>query len=116
MTTVARLRLSEGFEAFVYVAPDQKDVGLGVKNSIAKLGFNLVIGAQADKAQDLHPTGYFRLDFDLDEFGIIVPWLMINRQKLSVLIVPKTKNRRADFKKHALWLGTPLPFDVSYLK
>lgn len=115
MTTLARLRLIEGFEAYLYFSSDQKEVGLGVKNNINKLGFNLLMAKESEKADDVHPAGYVRLDFDLDEFGIIVPWLMLNRQKLSVLVVPKTKNRRADFKKHSLWLGSPLALDVSNL-
>jgi aromatic ring-cleaving dioxygenase len=38
-----------------------------------------------------------------------VPWLMLNRAGLDVLVHPNTLAPRDDHLRHALWLGRVLP-------
>ena len=42
------------------------------------------------------------------EFQNIVPWLMLNRDGLDVLVHPLTESSYDDHSKNALWLGTPV--------
>ena len=50
------------------------------------------------------------------EFPRIVPWLMLNRGGLSVLVHPQTEDAYDDHTIHALWLGAPLPLRVEGLR
>ena len=42
-------------------------------------------------------------------FAQFVPWLMLNRAGLTILVHPNTNNPRRDHLVHALWLGEMLP-------
>jgi hypothetical protein len=42
-------------------------------------------------------------------FAELVPWLMLNRGPLDLLIHPETGDDLADHRDHAMWLGEKLP-------
>ena len=44
---------------------------------------------------------------------MLVPWLMLNREELDVLVHPLTEDGVADHTRFALWLGSPLPLRVA---
>ena len=46
----------------------------------------------------------------------LVPWLMLNREGLNVLVHPLTDDSVADHTRFAVWLGTPLPLRVDVLR
>jgi DOPA 4,5-dioxygenase len=55
----------------------------------------------------------FQVAFATELFSTFVPWLMLNRLGLTVLVHPNTDRPRDDHLVHALWLGRILPLDVS---
>ncbi|HXO01616.1 MAG TPA: DOPA 4,5-dioxygenase family protein, partial [Stellaceae bacterium] len=42
------------------------------------------------------------------EFAGLVPWLMLNRNGLNMLIHPLTDDAVRDHNRDGLWLGTPV--------
>jgi aromatic ring-cleaving dioxygenase len=46
----------------------------------------------------------------------LLPWLMLNRRGLAVLVHPETGHERADHSAHAAWLGEVLPLRLDVLK
>jgi len=50
----------------------------------------------------------YQVAFDIDVFAAFVPWLMLERSALSVLVHPNTLAPHADHLQHALWLGQSL--------
>ena len=46
----------------------------------------------------------------------LVPWLMLNRGGLDVLVHPQTGDAYADHTEHACWLGAPLPLRLEVLR
>ena len=77
--------------------------------------FLVRIGAWHDAPVGPHPIAMFQVAFDVVVFAAFVPWLMLNRNGLSVLVHPNTDNERDDHLVNALWLGAPLPLDASML-
>ncbi len=75
--------------------------------------FGAVPGTRREEAGGPHPAP--RLGFSLACFSALVPWPMLNRRGLSVLVHPVTGDARADHTDHALWLGPPLPIDLDAL-
>jgi len=58
----------------------------------------------------------YQAAFAAAEFPRIVPWLMLNRGGLSVLVHPQTDDAYDNHTIHALWLGPPLPLRVEGLR
>lgn len=71
--------------------------------------FLLRIGSWHDHPVGPHTKGMYQLAFAVAEFPRLVPWLMLNRDGLSILVHPNTLCPRDDHLVHALWLGDPLP-------
>jgi DOPA 4,5-dioxygenase len=57
----------------------------------------------------------YQLAFLPEEFPRLVPWLMVNRRGLAVLIHPNTGRPKADHLSHALWLGEILDINAAPL-
>jgi len=45
-----------------------------------------------------------------------VPWLMLNREGLDVLVHPETDDAYDDHTSHAMWLGQPLDLRLEVLR
>jgi aromatic ring-cleaving dioxygenase len=56
-----------------------------------------------------HTAAMYQIAFDVGVFAQLVPWLVLHREGLSVLVHPNTLAPLADHVVHALWLGPPLP-------
>lgn len=77
--------------------------------------FGAVPGTRRESAGGPHPAAEIHVGFGLEVFGAVVPWLMVNRAGLSVLVHPQTGDALADHTTHALWLGLPLPIATDAL-
>lgn len=62
-----------------------------------------------------HPSAMFQISFAKEVFPKIVPWLMLNRLGLTILVHPNTDRPRDDHLNHALWMGSVLKLDASRL-
>ncbi len=51
-----------------------------------------------------------------EEFAKVVPWLMLNREGLSVLVHPSTGDGYGDHLERSLWLGERLKLNEDVLK
>jgi aromatic ring-cleaving dioxygenase len=63
-----------------------------------------------------HPKAMYQLAFAPDQFAKLVPWLMLNRGALSILVHPCTGDDAADHDTNPLWLGDRLPIDIELLR
>ncbi|KAL4997682.1 hypothetical protein BDV10DRAFT_195023 [Aspergillus recurvatus] len=72
-----------------------------------------------DKPVGPHPVAMFEVNlFTPAQFGAFVPWLVIQRGPLSVLIHPNTEAHE-DERNHtqrAMWLGERIPLDLRVFK
>ena len=78
--------------------------------------FTVEPGAFSDEPIGPHPISQFSVIFRTEEFQKIVPWLMLNREGLDVLVHPLTESSYDDHSKNALWLGTPVPKRLDILR
>jgi len=51
-----------------------------------------------------------------DQFAAVVPWLMLNRGGLSILVHPNTDDPVADHEVNPLWLGEAVAIDVEFIR
>jgi aromatic ring-cleaving dioxygenase len=105
----------KGYHAHVYYDPTTKPVAAKLRDAIIGK-FAVEPGAFSDEPRGPHPISQFNLIFKADEFQNIVPWLMLNRDGLDVLVHPLTASSYDDHSKNALWLGTPVPMRLDILR
>jgi DOPA 4,5-dioxygenase len=96
------------FHAHVYFdGPEQRETALALREQIGQR-FAVAMGRVHDVPIGPHARAMYQVAFDVGSFGKIVPWLMLNRQGLTVLVHTNTRNERADHLSHALWMGEVL--------
>ncbi|WP_244544216.1 MULTISPECIES: DOPA 4,5-dioxygenase family protein [unclassified Beijerinckia] len=77
----------------------------------ARIGerFRVQLGRWHDRLVGPHARPMYQVAFEVDQFAAFVPWLMINRAGLTILVHPDTRHPRQDHLVNALWLGEVLP-------
>ena len=104
-----------GYHAHIYFDPATKPVALAIREAIAAR-FTVELGRVHDVPVGPHPIAMYQVAFATDELAKILPWLMLNRGGLSILVHPRTSDEVADHETHPLWLGAPLPLDIDFLR
>jgi aromatic ring-cleaving dioxygenase len=105
----------KGYHAHVYYDAATRRTAEGLREAIIAR-FAVEPGALSDEPRGPHPISQFRVTFQTGEFEKIVPWLMLNREGLDVLIHPLTESSYDDHSKNALWIGTPVPMRLDILR
>ena len=77
--------------------------------------FSVTLGGWHDAKVGPHDEAMYQVAFQPAEFARFVPWLMINRQELAVLIHPNTGRPKTDHLTHAMWLGEILGVNAGSL-
>lgn len=105
-----------GFHAHVYYQDSQfREIAAKIR-SFAEQNFEVIMGRWRDEPVGPHPMPMFQMTFKPNVFDEIVPWLMLNRDGLTVLIHPETGDHVADHRDFPLWLGEKLKLDIGFLE
>ena len=75
--------------------------------------FGVVMGRMHDGPVGPHPLGSCQLSVPAAAFAALIPWLVLNRDGLTVFVHAETGDALADHTRHVLWLGECLPLDLS---
>ncbi len=67
------------------------------------------LGRWHDELVGPHTQSMYQVAFASDMLAAFLPWLMLNRDGLTVLLHPATGNDYRDHTAHAAWLGGVLP-------
>src|SRR5882762_11246945 len=105
----------KGYHAHIYYAPQTRGMAERVRAGIGER-FQARLGSWHDEPVGPHPVAMYQVAFAAEEFPALVPWLMLNREGLDVLVHPLTDDSVADHTRFALWLGTPLPLQIEVLR
>ncbi|MFT8244765.1 DOPA 4,5-dioxygenase family protein [Roseomonas sp. BN140053] len=73
------------------------------------------LGRWHDTLVGPHTRSMFQVAFAAAQLPAILPWLLLNRRGLAVLLHPETGNAYADHAHHAAWLGEVLPLRLDAL-
>lgn len=58
----------------------------------------------------------YQVAFLPHQFGEVVPWLMLNREGLDILVHPETGDDVKDHTDNSLWLGEKLQLNIEFLE
>ncbi|HEY1268517.1 MAG TPA: DOPA 4,5-dioxygenase family protein, partial [Candidatus Binatia bacterium] len=78
----------QGYHAHIYYTPETKAVAARVREGLAE--FNVKLGSWHDELVGPHLKPMYQALFAPEEFEKVVPWLMLNREGLDVLVHPST--------------------------
>jgi len=101
-----------GYHAHVYYDAATRDVAARVRDGLGAR-FDVRLGRWHDRPVGPHPVSMYQVAFAVEAFPQIVPWLMLNREGLRVLVHPETGDDLADHTVHAAWLGGELPLNLA---
>ena len=104
-----------GYHAHVYYDAATKPTAARLRKMITEK-FAVEPRDLSDEPRGPHPISQFAVVFRTEEFQAVVPWLMLNREGLDVLVHPLTESSYDDHSKNALWLGTPVPMRLDVLR
>ena len=105
----------KGYHAHVYYDAATKQKAAKLRDAIIGK-FKVEPGGFSDEPRGPHPISQFNVIFETSEFQDIVPWLMLNRDGLDVLVHPLTESSYDDHSKNAMWLGTPVSLKLDILR
>jgi DOPA 4,5-dioxygenase len=105
----------DGYHGHVYYGPETRTLAEQVRETLAA-----TFGVEARQLSDApigpHLVPQFRFTFTTAQFDTIVPWLMLNRQGLDVLVHPLTDSSYDDHSRYAIWLGSPVALKLDTLR
>jgi aromatic ring-cleaving dioxygenase len=106
---------NRGYHAHIYYDSNTKPKAAQLREVLLEK-FKVEPGGFSDEPRGPHPISQFNVIFETSEFQDIVPWLMLNRDGLNVLVHPLTESSYDDHSKNAMWLGTPVSLKLDILR
>jgi DOPA 4,5-dioxygenase len=105
----------EGYHVHIYYDAKTRPQAAVLRTAIGDK-FPVELGRFRDEPVGPHPEPMFQVKFAAEVFDALVPWLMLNRGGLDVLLHPLTDDAYADHSRHAAWLGAKLPLKLDGLR
>ena len=104
----------QDYHAHVYFDAASRDPARAVRQGVEER-FDVRMGRWHEKLVGPHPRWSYQIAFAAELFAEIVPWLMLNRRGLTVLLHPNSGDVVPDHTEHAIWMGEKLDLDLSVL-
>ena len=105
----------KGYHAHIYYNAETRPKAEHIRAALAGQ-FKVEPGSMSDEPRGPHPISQFAVIFETPEFQNVVPWLILNREGLDVLVHPLTESSYDDHTAYAMWLGAPVPLKTEILR
>ena len=107
----------QGYHIHVYCKPSEIAKAQVVRESmISELKVIEGTGPVRSGPVGPHPLPMFEGWFQPEGLNTVMPWILKNRQGLSVLIHPLSGHDYTDHAEHAIWIGEKLILNLEMLK
>jgi aromatic ring-cleaving dioxygenase len=104
-----------GYHAHIYYDDASRERAARIREFI-EANFKVAMGRWRDGPVGPHPQAMYQVAFEASEFPRLVPWLMLNRDGLTVLVHPETGDAYTDHLENPLWLGEKLQLKADTLR
>jgi len=102
-----------GYHVHIYYNDHTQPIAAKLRDALAA-DFPVKIGKNSGIAGP-HPVPQIQVIFKREAFQDVVPWLMLNREGLDILVHPLSDDEYDDHTANALWLGTPVALKLDTL-
>jgi len=97
------------YHAHVYYDPaSTRDRAERLRERVASAFPGATLGRWHDALVGPHTRAMYQIAFPSELLTTLLPWLMLNREGLSILLHPETGDPHRDHTDHAAWLGAVL--------
>jgi aromatic ring-cleaving dioxygenase len=104
------------YHAHIYYDPlSTREQAARLRDQVAAAFPSATLGRWHDAPVGPHPQSMYQIAFPAELLASFLPWLMLNRAGLTVLLHPETGNDYADRTDHAIWFGGILPLRLDVL-
>ncbi|WP_428540578.1 DOPA 4,5-dioxygenase family protein [Rhodopila sp.] len=107
-------RISD-YHIHVYYDPESRDRAATLRQWIEQR-FSVRMGSWHDEPVGPHVVGMYQVQFAPELFPTLVPFVMMNRMGLTVLLHPQSGRPRDDHTVNATWMGAVLPVKTDVLR
>jgi aromatic ring-cleaving dioxygenase len=105
------------YHAHVYYGPGSTRArAASLRERVAAQFPAAIIGRWHDELVGPHTKSMYQIAFPAELLTSFLPWLMLNRDGLTVLLHPETGDPYADHTDHAVWFGAMLPLRLDGLR
>jgi DOPA 4,5-dioxygenase len=105
------------YHAHIYYDPAlTRDRAALLRERVAAAFPAATLGRWHDAPVGPHPQSMYQIAFAAELLASFVPWLMLNRDGLTILLHPESGNDYADHTDHAVWFGVILPLRLDVLR
>ena len=106
-------RISD-YHMHVYYDPDSRDAAATLRQWVEQR-FSVRMGSWHDDPIGPHVAAMYQIQFAPELFPTLVPFVMMNRMGLTVLLHPQSGRPRDDHTVNATWMGAVLPVNTQVL-
>jgi len=106
------------YHAHVYYEPGDasRDRAARLRERVAAAFPEARLGRWHDELVGPHLRSMYQIAFPCSLLASFLPWLMLNRDGLTILLHPSTGDAYADHTAHAAWFGAVLPLRLETLR
>jgi aromatic ring-cleaving dioxygenase len=105
------------YHAHVYYDPAaSRERAARLRERVAAAFPDARLGRWHDVPVGPHPQSMYQIAFPPALLASFLPWLMLNRDGLTILLHPGTGDGYADHSEHAAWLGSMLALRLEALR
>jgi DOPA 4,5-dioxygenase len=105
------------YHAHIYYDPTAtRDRAARLRERVSTTFPGAIVGRWHDELVGPHMRSMYQVVFPQAMLASFLPWLMLNRDGLTILLHPETDNGYLDHTAHAVWMGEVLPVRLDVLR